>query len=209
MKPTIALTSLLAALTTLAGCAAPTINVVDASAEAWAPDLPPTDSAWHQLAMRPTLDLPARPGPQPETGDDMYQAQMTHTAAPEVDAALRGWLFTLPCIQPGPSTISESSAQGALFTDDCGEVEKVFPFGDELTHVHDDTGTGSLHILLPTADADEVLAEGWGEIHPWSGWMMAIRPLRMVLIYAPRDTADLTHVQAIIYRSYLWHTGQG
>lgn len=197
------------AIAGLVGCSAPVVNAAEASSRAWAPAAPPVDAEWHKRATQPTFDLPARPGAQPETNDGVPHEQLDQTASVEADKALRRWLFGLPCIEEGPSVVSDATARGARYIDGCAEAETVFPFRGELTHVHRATGLGSLHLVLPTADADEVIAEGWGVAHPWDGRMMIGRPLRMIMVYAPRHLQDLPQVQAIIYRAYLWQTGQG
>jgi hypothetical protein len=54
-------------------------------------------------------------------------------------------------------------------------------------HVHHQDG--STHVTLSLADAEEVLAKGWGRRHKLSGVAGKI-PYTYLLIYAPRDEEE-------------------
>ena len=57
---------------------------------------------------------------------------------------------------------------------------------------------GSLHLTLAPALYNEVLRAGWGEPHPISGTM---------LVFGPRDEAELEVVWRLVSASYNWATG--
>lgn len=58
-------------------------------------------------------------------------------------------------------------------------------------------------------DAKVVLEKGWGERHPLSkgGWMRRFVPREFVLVYAPRDEAELRVVGRIIEAAGWWVAG--
>ena len=55
---------------------------------------------------------------------------------------------------------------------------------------------GSWHVLLAPADAQEVVAKGFGEMWPAAteGWA----PIGYVLVYAPRDEAELAVLRQVL-----------
>ena len=74
---------------------------------------------------------------------------------------------------------------------------KAFQRGSKFGHLHPEHD-GSLHLNLPRALYDEVLQAGWGEPHPISGTM---------LVFGPRDEAELEVVWRLVSASYNWATG--
>jgi hypothetical protein len=69
----------------------------------------------------------------------------------------------------------------------------------EFAHLHAD-GSGSLHMTLPEGTADEAIAKGWAERHPAA--TAGLAPPTLVVVYGPRDDAELEQVWALIQRSY-------
>jgi len=59
-------------------------------------------------------------------------------------------------------------------------------------------------------DAKVVLERGWGERHPLSkgGWMKKYVPREFIMVYAPRNEAELDIVCRIIEAAGFWVTGQ-
>ncbi len=57
----------------------------------------------------------------------------------------------------------------------------------EICHIHG--SDSSAHVILSFADAEEVIAKGWGERHRLSGteWV----PLGYTLVYVPRGSEEI------------------
>jgi hypothetical protein len=70
----------------------------------------------------------------------------------------------------------------------------------EIAHAH--PADNSLHVWLSDPDARSVIEAGWGLRFPLtfvkSGWIM---------VYAPRDEAELAVVESIVRASVGWITG--
>lgn len=57
----------------------------------------------------------------------------------------------------------------------------------EVAHIHE--SDMSAHLLLSFADAQEVLARGWGERHRMTG--TAVVPLGYTMLYLPRKAEEV------------------
>jgi hypothetical protein len=79
--------------------------------------------------------------------------------------------------------------------------------GGEICHAH--PSDGSMHLTLHPSDAKLMLENGWGERHPLArgGWCRRFVPKEFVLIYAPRDDAELDMVMQIVAASIWWVSG--
>ncbi|KAF2833074.1 hypothetical protein CC86DRAFT_365059 [Ophiobolus disseminans] len=79
--------------------------------------------------------------------------------------------------------------------------------GGEICHAH--PSDGSMHLTLHPADAKLMLENGWGERHPLArgGWCRRFVPKEFVLIYAPRDEAEVNVVMKIVAASIWWVSG--
>jgi hypothetical protein len=66
----------------------------------------------------------------------------------------------------------------------------------EISHVHAGKD-GSIHVVLHPADCEKVIERGWAQRHAFSGVGLikhvfgVTLPLNYMLIYAPRDDAEL------------------
>jgi len=112
----------------------------------------------------------------------------------------------LPGVTAQPSQISVKGARGFWLSREraLGPPE-AFMIGQEFAHLHP-VYDGSLHMMLPLDIAEEVVTKGWGEVHP------AVRrgamPPNTMMIYGPRDEAELEIVWQIVQRSYAFATAQ-
>ena len=59
---------------------------------------------------------------------------------------------------------------------------------------------GSLHLVLPEDVAREVIAGGWAEFHPLVE--QGVLPPTNVMVYGPRDEAELETVWSIVQASH-------
>jgi len=78
----------------------------------------------------------------------------------------------------------------------------LVPQAGEFAHLHPEYD-GSLHTALPPALAREAIAKGWGVAHPLAGIRLA---RGMVMIYGPRNDAELDVVTGILQTSHAYAT---
>ncbi|BDM74536.1 hypothetical protein HEK616_80230 (plasmid) [Streptomyces nigrescens] len=148
--------------------------------------------------------LPHREGERPRTGPEVPHLQLNQTSPAAVRAELLRWMdAALPGTTWGRSKVSAPSSR-ALFLDGTPPAPGALlmpPRGDEeFAHVHAD---GSLHLALDPADHAAFLSSGWGEKHP-----LYDRGINVVMLYAPRDQAELCVAQQVIAASYTYATGR-
>ena len=76
-------------------------------------------------------------------------------------------------------------------------------YSREVTHIHQVTDY-SAHVILAPKDALKVLQSGWGQLHGLAGVKPLGRkllPKEYVLLYAPRNDAEIEHVLGIMRAS--------
>lgn len=98
-------------------------------------------------------------------------------------------LFTL-C--PTPAVINRTGARNC---------------SGEICHSH--PSDGSTHLTLHPADAAILLHAGWGERHPLAkgGWLSRFVPGGFVMVYAPRDEAEMEVVKKVVMAAIWWVGG--
>ena len=69
----------------------------------------------------------------------------------------------------------------------------------EFAHLHP-VSDGSLHMSLPSAIVDAVIDNGWAERHPLAGRYGL--PDNIVMVYGPRDDAELAIVVQLLRASH-------
>lgn len=147
--------------------------------------------------------LPERQGPRPLTNQNMPHTQIGVRPVPAVNEALFQRCFSLPGVRNEPTVISVPGAR-ALWLDEKLALAhpEVIARGREFAHIHPD---GSLHVSLPPERAQEAIEAGWAEPHPiaaYMGWE------GMVMLYTPRDMAELDVIFQLVVDSYNFVTGR-
>jgi uncharacterized protein (TIGR00369 family) len=146
--------------------------------------------------------VPVRRGPPPETTHPTREQpgpheQLSDIAPRELQEELLRRVRTLPDVEVGWSAISVPYARGFHLKPHAARgPAEAFQRGSEFGHLHPEQD-GSLHLTLPPALYGEVLGAGWGEPHPISGTM---------LVFGPRDEAELEVVWRLVCASYSWAT---
>jgi Family of unknown function (DUF5519) len=84
------------------------------------------------------------------------------------------------------------------------EPDDAYLVDTEFAHFHGD-GSGSLHMTLPLVVAREAIERDWAEMHPAA--RMGHAPNTLVMVYAPRDDAELTVTWELVGRSYDYARG--
>ncbi len=146
-------------------------------------------------------ELPRREGSRPLTRreEGAAHAQLSQNAPYRLQEKLFEQACSLAGVFTGESLVSVPGAR-ALFLEESVATgpEEAFRAGREFAHIHPEHD-GSLHLTLPPAMAREVEEKGWGEPHPVSPSMM---------VYGPRDEAELEVVWRLLLASYRFATGE-
>lgn len=111
----------------------------------------------------------------------------------------------LPSVRPQQSRVAAKStiALSLIHPHARGPAE-AFIDDSEFCHLHS-APRGSMHLVLPGGLREGILARGWGEMHP--GGRSGVLPTTVVMIYAPRDAAELEVALKLIRLSYDFATG--
>jgi phospholipase/carboxylesterase len=165
-------------------------------------DLAPGPSTW------PTLRdgiLPTRSGDRPTVSWTIPQEQQSDTSPPELQEQLFTRIAAMPGVNTRQSAISVPGARGFMLEPGADAPLEAFlvPRAGEFAHQHPEYD-GSLHLALPPALATDAVARGWAVAHPLAGIRLA---RGMVMIYGPRDHAELDIVTRIVETSYAYATG--
>lgn len=105
----------------------------------------------------------------------------------------------LPGVVVGPSHVSVPGAR-AFHLPACSQpADDGFMLEREFAHLHP-SSDGSLHMSLPSKIVDTVIANGWAEYHPLAGKHGL--PKNIVMVYGPRDEAELAIVGALVRASH-------
>lgn len=133
----------------------------------------------------------------------MPHAQIGVIPDPAMERELYRRAYALPGIENRPSIISVPGARALWLADDVPLVRPELVLrGREFAHIHPDA---SLHVVLPDERAAEAITAGWAEQHPIAE-QLGIPG--MVLLYTPRDAAELDVVMDLIADSYHFVTGR-
>jgi hypothetical protein len=151
-------------------------------------------------------ELPERPGSRPRTRRAMPHQQLDQNAPPALQEALWERMSRLEGCEPGRSGVSlpDSRAVHLERTLALGPPE-AFMVGTEFAHLHG-AADGSLHVMLPPAAASEAVERGWAEPHPLA--RLGAAPPTLVMLYGPRDEAELETVWRLVETSYDFARGR-
>jgi hypothetical protein len=145
--------------------------------------------------------LASRAGDRPQTTPTNPHTQLDQQPAdPRWTEELARRIFALPGVVEEPSGISVPGARALVLApgEPAGPPE-AFLIGREFAHLHPDPDH-SLHAMLPLQAADEAIAAGWAEPHPVA--LRGLIPRTAVMLYAPRDAAELDVVEGLVRSSH-------
>jgi hypothetical protein len=150
--------------------------------------------------------LPTRKGTRPLVRGIAPQRQQTQKSSAATYAQLvsrLGSLASEPSHRLTERTSCFEKHSTGLFT----SVPITRTCGGEICHAH--PSDGSMHLTLHPADTNLILENGWGERHPLArgGWCRRFVPKEFVLVYAPRDYAEVDTVMRIVAASIWWVSG--
>lgn len=147
------------------------------------------------------ISLLEREGAKPKTVYSIPHIQKDQESSEEMFSLLEKWVFSLPYIKQESSIGSFSSALGAMISKEYKGNINAF-IGREWTHIHKETGYGSMHALLTGPNAYEVVRKGWGEYHPMNRSAKKNSKQALVMVYSPRNNKDLEEIKKILISSY-------
>lgn len=156
-------------------------------------------------ATLPDGRLPARAGARPQVSWTIPQQQRSDHSPAEVQEQLFARITALPGVTTTQSAISVPGARGFMVPPAPETPLDAFlvPQVGEFAHLHP-AHDGSLHLALPPALARDAVARGWAVAHPLAGVRLA---RGMVMVYGPRDAAELDVVAGIVAASHAYATG--
>lgn len=153
----------------------------------------------------PGATLPPRAGERPVVSHDIPQEQRSDNAPRALQDEVFARIVTLPGVSTRQSAISVPGARGFMLPMPVTGPPEAFlvPSAGEFAHVHPGHD-GSLHLALPPALAADVVAKGWGVAHPLAGVRLT---LGMVMLFGPRDVAEIETVVGVVATAHAWATG--
>src|SRR5215207_5786385 len=145
--------------------------------------------------------LPLRAGDRPRTTPTNPHTQLDQqpTDSHWIDELARR-VFALPGVVEEPSRISVPGARAlVLAPEEATGPPEAFLVGREFAHLHP-APDHSLHAMLPGDTATEAVATGWAEPHPVA--LRGLLPPTAVMLYAPRDKAELAVIESLVRASH-------
>jgi hypothetical protein len=156
--------------------------------------------------MDPVSDeLPPRSGERPQTTPANPHQQLDQTAPPEIQEELWRRMARLEGVRTGRSGVSLPESRAVHLDPALARgPREAFLVGTEFAHLHG-AADGSLHVVLPQAVAGEAIDKGWAELHPMA--RRGLVPPTLVMLYGPRDRAELETVWQLVETSYAFARG--
>jgi Family of unknown function (DUF5519) len=140
-----------------------------------------------------------RRGPRPRTTPTNPHTQLDQIAPVALQEEVFALAGALAGVVVGRSFVSVPGAR-AFHLPACGNAAPAgFMIEREFAHLHP-ARDGSLHMALPPAIVDTVIDNGWAERHPLAGKHGL--PNNIVMVYGPRDDAELEIVAALVSASH-------
>jgi Luciferase len=145
--------------------------------------------------------LAQRSGERPRTTPTNPHTQLDQQPTdPALIDELARRVFALPGVVEQPSRISVPGARALTLA--AGEPvgpPEAFLIAREFAHLHP-APDHSLHAMLPLDVAQEAIDAGWAEPHPVA--RRGLIPATAVMLYAPRDAAEVDVVEALVRASH-------
>jgi hypothetical protein len=150
--------------------------------------------------------LPRRSGIRPHTHKGLPHQQLDQQPPGDtIRLQLAERVVALEGVAEAPSGISVHGARALVLREVTTSPPGAFMVGREFAHMHPSPDQ-SLHITLPERRAREAIQAGWAEFHPLVE--AGLLPPTVVMVYAPRDEAELTVVSGLVRESYQFARGQ-
>jgi hypothetical protein len=151
--------------------------------------------------------LPRRAGERPRTTPTNPHTQLDQqpTDLRWIDELARR-VFALPGVVEKPSRISVPGARAlVLAPDEPTGPPEAFLIDREFAHLHP-APDHSLHAMLPIELVRQAVASRWAEAHPVA--LRGLIPATAVMLYAPRDEAELDIIEQLVRASHAFARGE-
>jgi hypothetical protein len=149
----------------------------------------------------PSSSLPLRVGAPPRTTPTNPHTQLDQQPTDSRwTEELARRVFALPGVVEAPSRISVPGARALVLAP--GEAvgpPEAFLIDREFAHLHP-APDHSLHAMLPIEAVSEAVGAGWAEPHPVA--LRGLIPANAVMLYAPRDEAELDVIETLVRASH-------
>jgi hypothetical protein len=145
-------------------------------------------------------NFPHRKGSRPSTTTVNPHTQLDQNAPVEMQDLLRDHALSLPGVRGGRSNVSVPGAVAFFLDDPPRPAALPDLFGGEWGHIHPHYD-GSLHLNLPTEDAERLIELGWVEYH--TVVEQGLVPPIVVMLYGPRDQEELAVAKSIVEIAYI------
>lgn len=135
----------------------------------------------------------------------MPHQQLDQTAPAALQERLWRQMEALDGVRTGRSGVSLPESRAVHLDEQLAHGPKeAFMVGTEFAHLHG-RSDGSLHLMLPEPLAAEAITKGWAEPHPLA--RRGTAPATLVMVYGPRDDAELEVVWRLVEASYRFARG--
>ena len=145
-----------------------------------------------------------RAGPRPLTTPTNPHTQLEQISPPALQEKLFAIAKALPGVVTGPSAVSVHGTRAFHLPASNNAARAAFMIDREFAHLHP-ASDGSLHMALPPDVVEAAIANGWAERHPLAGKHGL--PGNIVMVYGPRDEAELATVADLVRASHAHATG--
>jgi hypothetical protein len=146
------------------------------------------------------IPLQQRRGAPPLTHRGLPHVQLDQWPPPEIARKLIEKTLRLPYVRWRQSRIASPETKALWIEDEfaAGPAE-AFMDGHEFCYLHPPPAS-NIHVMLPRHVREPALQLGWGEPHPLT--RLAGMPKPLVMLYAPRNSEELTTVMRLIWNSW-------
>jgi phospholipase/carboxylesterase len=142
--------------------------------------------------------LPGRFGPRPRSTASLPFRQLDQFPPAELQQRLFERCLELPGVRSRQSRVAAPQSRALCLSDgDASGPPEAFIDGLEFCHLHPLPG-GSIHLMLPLEEIEGIVALGWAERHPIQKMDLLHN---LVMVYGPRDRAELEIVFSLVERS--------
>jgi len=157
------------------------------------------------LTVFPDLPLlSGRPGPRPHTRTTLPFRQLDQFPSIDYPRRLFDACRDLPGVRCRQSRFAGPESHALCLADsEAHGPAEAFIDGREFCHLYP-TPDGSIHLTLPQSAIEGVVALGWAVRHPVH--KVGLHQ-NLVLVYAPRDAAELQTVVSLVEHSYRFAKG--
>ena len=152
--------------------------------------------------MSTVANLPTRSGDRPETSKEGPHSQRTQNASPSIWGELVAKAFAIEGVTQGHSRVSMADSMAGLLLGlpkEHGAWSLATEGPIEAFHIHGVTDT-SIHAVLPSVRAKEVIEKGWGEPHTYADFDTQI------MLYAPRNPEETEIIVGLLTESVEFST---